>query len=203
MENEVQSLTLTNMKRIKLLIAAIAVSVFGINASAQYWGESEVTNYVYAGFTSLKVGETLPGFHIGLGDLNQMNRGNIFWDYNIELAYNAKSENGAKDKTLNFKYAMDLLYKFDASENTFIFPFVGIACRPFITGKSSVDGFGDVNWFKSDEGNGNRFQAGLQAGVHAFIGKIMLRAEYQYYLTKVFKGGDNTSAIALSIGYRF
>ena len=58
------------MKRIKLLIAAIAVSVFGINASAQYWGESEVTNYVYAGFTSLKVGETLPGFHIGLGDLN-------------------------------------------------------------------------------------------------------------------------------------
>ena len=186
-----------------MIIAAVAIAAFGTSASAQYWGESEVTNYVYAGYTSLKSGNTLPGFHIGLGDLNQINMGNIFWDYNVELAYNSKSESGVKEKTLNFKYAMDLMYKFDASENAYVFPFVGIACRPFITGKTTIDGFGSVNWFKKDEGDGNRFQTGLQVGVHAFIGSVMLRAEYQYYFTKLYSGGDKLSAISLSIGYRF
>ena len=190
------------MKHIKLLVAAIAVSVFGINASAQYWGESEVTNYLYAGYTSMKIDdESLPGFHIGLGDLNQINMGNLFWDYNIDFAYNFKSEDGVKYKALSFKYAMDLLYKFDAAENTYIFPFIGIACRPFLSGKTSVEGYGDYNWFSKDELDQNRYQAGLQAGVHAFIGNIMLSAEYQYYISKIFD--KNGSVNTLRVGYSF
>lgn len=193
------------MKKFKLILAAVAIAAFGTNASAQYWGESEVTNYVFAGFTSLKHGVSMPGFHIGLGDLNQINMGNWFWDYNIELGYNFKSENGAKAKAFSGKYGMDLLYKIDASEDAFIFPYVGAAFRPFIDGRTKVDGLGTFNWFKDTDmwGAGKRYQACIQGGIHAFIGKIMIRAEYQWYYTKIYSNGDKLSAISFSVGYRF
>lgn len=194
------------MKKFKMIIAAVAIAAFGTNASAQYWGESEVTNYVFAGYTSAKITDvTMPGFQIGLGDINQINMGNWFWDYNIELGYNFKKDNGVKYNALSFKYGMDIMYKFDASENAFIFPFVGVGCRPFITGNAKVDGLGSYNWFKKTDiwDAGKRFQTALQFGVHAFIGSVMVRAEYQYYLTKMWSNADKIKAFAISIGYRF
>lgn len=190
------------MKKIKMIIAAVAIAAFGTSASAQYWGESEVTNYIYAGYSSFKMGETMPGVHLGLGDINQINMGNWFWDYNVDFAYNWKSNDFVKMKAWSGRIGMDLLYKIDASENVFVFPFVGIASRNYLYGKSTVMGE-DFNWFSNNGYDGSRYQVCAQAGVHTFIGSIMLRAEYQYYFTKVFSGGDKASCIMLSVGYRF
>ena len=73
------------MKKIKLIVAALAVFAFGTTASAQYWGEEEVTSYIYGGYSSMKSESSLNGVHIGIGDLSQINMGNIFWDYNIDI----------------------------------------------------------------------------------------------------------------------
>ena len=191
------------MKKFNMIMAAVAIAAFGTSASAQYWGESEVTNYVYAGYTSMRAdGITLPGVHLGIGDLNQINMGNFFWDYNVDVTYNWKSENGIKTKFWSGKIALDMLYKIDASENAFVFPFLGIASRDYLYGKTKNNPlYGDVNWFSKDGLDGNRYQVCLQAGVHAFIGNIMLRAEYQYSLTKLV--GARIKGLSFSIGYRF
>lgn len=191
------------MKKIKLIVAALAVFAFGTTASAQYWGEEEVTSYIYGGYSSMKSESSINGVHIGIGDLSQINMGNIFWDYNIDISYHFKSATGVKDKAISSKIALDLLYKIDASDDAFVFPFIGIVTRDFWYGKTKVDGVGDVKWFSKNGLDANRYQVGFQAGVHTFIGRFMLRADYELYLTKLVSGAKKMKGFNISVGYRF
>lgn len=151
----------------------------------------------------MKSESSLNGVHIGIGDLSQINMGNIFWDYNIDISYHFKSATGVKEKAISSKIALDLLYKIDASDDAFVFPFIGIVTRDFWYGKTKVDGVGDIKWFSKNGLDANRYQVGFQAGVHTFIGRFMLRADYELYLTKLVSGSKKMKGFNISVGYRF
>lgn len=104
-------------------------------------------------------------------------------------------------------------YKFDINEDFSVFPYAGAYFRANITGKlkdelndhlETQDNYSnEIDMFDKDEGDGSRFQVGLQIGTTLnYKETYNLGISYGFDINEVMKKVDS-SKFAVTLGYNF
>ncbi|MBQ6693863.1 MAG: porin family protein [Bacteroidaceae bacterium] len=104
---------------------------------------------------------------------------------------------------------VNLGYKFAINDEVSIFPYAGINLKYHLKGEIEIEakGYGEsvsetLDMFDSDEGDGDKFQYGLQIGANLNYKKFIVGVSYGFELNEIMED-TKTNALTLTLGVNF
>lgn len=110
---------------------------------------------------------------------------------------------------LSVKVPFNLIYKFDVNEKFSVLPFAGVYLKGNISGTLTLeqedyyDSYSeDLDIFDEDEGDGERFQYGMNIGAKCKINNCTLGVSYAFDFNELMED-TKVSSLNLSVGFNF
>ena len=122
-----------------------------------------------------------------------------FGDLFDEFGVNISATMLTLDVPVNFGY------KYNINDQVSIFPYIGATFKYHLQGELELEYNGDsetTDMFDEDEGDGNRFQYGLQIGATLGYEKFNFGISYGFDLNKL-ADDTKTKNLSFTIGYNF
>lgn len=115
---------------------------------------------------------------------------------------------GVREEDMLFSLNIPIVFtwQFEVVPKVYIAPYLGLNVRGNLIGRTRVtyDKQGELlDWFKSDEGDGNRINVGLNFGAHFTFNKGVIGLGYTTDFTKIMDALNKVHYFTVSAGYRF